>query len=67
MEEVYKVKPLSMGWCLDCHRNPEQHLRPVEFVTTLDWVPEKDQLTLGAELRQIHNINPPQDCNACHR
>ncbi len=67
MEEVYKVKPLSMGWCLDCHRNPEEHLRPVEFVTAMDWVPEKDQLKLGAELRQIHNINPPQDCNACHR
>ena len=67
MEEVYKAEPLSMGWCLDCHRNPEQHLRPVEFVTTLDWVPDKDQLALGAELREIYNINPPQDCNACHR
>jgi hypothetical protein len=67
MEVVYKVETLSMGWCLDCHRNPEQHLRPVEFVTQLDWVPEKDQLALGAELREINNINPPQDCNTCHR
>ncbi len=33
MEVVYQAEPLSMGWCLDCHRNPERHLRPVEFVT----------------------------------
>lgn len=67
MEVVFKDQPLSMGWCLDCHRNPEQHLRPVGFVTQLDWVPEKDQLALGAELREINDINPPQDCNTCHR
>ncbi len=67
MEVVYKAEPLSMGWCLDCHRNPEQHLRPVEFVTQLDWVPEKDQLALGTELREINDIDPPQDCNTCHR
>ena len=67
MEVVYKAEPLSMGWCLECHRNPERHLRPVEFVTQLDWVPEKDQLALGAELRERYDINPPEDCNTCHR
>ena len=29
MEEVFQQEPLSMGWCLDCHRNPAEHLRPV--------------------------------------
>ncbi len=28
MEQVYQAKPLSMAWCLDCHRNPDPHLRP---------------------------------------
>ncbi len=37
MEVVYQAKDQSMAWCLDCHRNPEQHLRPTEFVTKLDW------------------------------
>jgi hypothetical protein len=67
MEVVYQVEPLSMGWCLDCHRNPERHLRPVEFVTTLDWVPEEDQLVLGQRIREQNNINPRVDCNTCHR
>ncbi len=35
MEKVYQHEPLSMGWCLDCHRNPEPNLRPVEEVTNM--------------------------------
>ena len=30
MERVYQAKPLSMGWCLECHRDPGPHLRPEE-------------------------------------
>jgi len=67
MEVVYQAEPLSMGWCLECHRNPERHLRPQEYVTKLDWVPEEDQEVLGAKLAEMHGINPPVDCNACHR
>lgn len=67
MEVVTQVESLSMGWCLECHRNPEPHLRPLEYVTRLDWVPTEDQLVLGRRLREENNINPPQDCNTCHR
>ena len=67
MEVVFQAEALSMGWCLKCHRSPEQHLRPVEFVTQLDWVPEEDQLAMGSRLRETNNINPPTDCNTCHR
>ena len=28
MEVVEQVEALSMGWCLDCHRDPDPHLRP---------------------------------------
>ena len=31
MEVVEQVAPLTMGWCLDCHRNPDPNLRPREF------------------------------------
>ncbi len=67
MEVVYQVEPLNMGWCLDCHRNPEPHLRPVEFVTQLDWKAEGDPVELGARLRAERNINPKVDCSTCHR
>lgn len=39
MEVVYHAKPHSMGWCLECHRAPENHLRPLDQVTNLDWEP----------------------------
>jgi hypothetical protein len=67
MEVVWQVEPLSMGWCLDCHRNPEPHLRPVEHVTDLDWEPDVDPEILGARLREERNINPNVDCSTCHR
>lgn len=37
MPEVYHAKSLSMGFCLDCHRAPEKHLRPLEEVFNLDY------------------------------
>jgi hypothetical protein len=40
MEVVYHKNSLSMGWCLDCHRSPENFLRPPEEVFNLDWKPE---------------------------
>ncbi|MCA8961268.1 MAG: cytochrome c3 family protein [Planctomycetes bacterium] len=35
MEEVYQVAPLSMGWCLECHRNPAPRLRPLDKITDM--------------------------------
>ena len=67
MEQVTQVKTLRMGWCLDCHRNPEPHLRPKELVTDLDWEPGEDPVQLGRRLREELNINPSTSCSTCHR
>jgi hypothetical protein len=37
MDVVYQAEPLSMSWCLDCHRNPEPNLRPHDQVTNMAW------------------------------
>ncbi|MBK97384.1 MAG: cytochrome C [Balneola sp.] len=65
MEVVYQAEPLSMSWCMDCHRNPEQYLRPIEEVTTMGYKAE-NQLLLGAELVKKNNVSPPQYCQGCH-
>jgi hypothetical protein len=44
MEVVTQVESLSMKWCLDCHRDPARNVRPVEFVTALDWNPTAAEL-----------------------
>ena len=36
-EGVWQQQPLSMGWCLDCHRDPSKNLRPADQVTNLMW------------------------------
>lgn len=67
MVEVHQEKPLSMAWCVECHRAPEAHLRPPAEVTNMRWQPPEDQLAFGMKLREQANINPPTDCSTCHR
>lgn len=67
MEEVMQVKPLSMGWCLDCHRNPEQALRPLSDVTKMNWTPPENQAEFAARVIKEKKIAPPVDCSGCHR
>jgi len=67
MVEVYQAKPLSMSWCLDCHRNPEPNLRPPSEVTNMNWVAPGDPVEYGKKLAEQNNIDPPTDCSTCHR
>ncbi|MFN3198916.1 MAG: cytochrome c3 family protein [Bradymonadia bacterium] len=68
MIEVRQDQPLNMGWCLECHRAPENHLRPPEMVTVMGYEPEGgDQLAVGTKLKEENNINPPLHCSGCHR
>ncbi len=68
METVYQTEGLTMMWCLDCHRSPEEHLRPIDKVTVMGYEPVGgDQAKAGAALRKKNDINPPTDCSTCHR
>lgn len=67
MVEVKQVQPLTMTWCLECHRNAAPNLRPAELVTKLDWKPERDPVEIGKEIMAAKKINPPTNCSGCHR
>jgi hypothetical protein len=67
MPHVYQSQTLSMGWCLDCHRNPDGHLRPREEVTNMNWKATGDQAAEGKKLREQFKIAPPTHCSGCHR
>lgn len=66
MEEVYQFAPLSMGWCIDCHRAPEQHLRPLDQITNMAWAPE-NQLEVGLAVKAELGIAARESCSTCHR
>ena len=67
MERVEQVKELSMGWCLNCHRNPDPNLRPVSEITNMDYQPPKNQKELAEKIKKEKHLNPRQQCSACHR
>jgi hypothetical protein len=68
MTRVTHEKPLSMSWCLDCHRAPAPALRPLDQITNLGWSPEDvDREALGEKLKKAWKVQPPESCGACHR
>lgn len=67
MEVVQQKEPLSMGWCLDCHRNPDQNLRPLSEITNMKWQPPANQVEFAQQAKAELNTNPPENCSGCHR
>jgi hypothetical protein len=54
MSQTRQAESLRMAWCLECHRRPEEHVRPREFVFDLAWEPPRDAeslRSLSEELR----------------
>ncbi len=67
--EVEQAAPLTMSWCVDCHRNPAPTLRPLEAVTTQGYVPpggDRD-IELAAVLMKRYQIHSLANCTTCHR
>jgi hypothetical protein len=67
MAEVRQEASLTMGWCVDCHRNPAPHLRPVEAVTAMGWSPPASGDSLGAALAARYHVRRLTNCTTCHR
>lgn len=71
MEIVRQDQPISMAWCLDCHRNPEPNLRPVSEITNMAWErpegvdPEEYAASLVEDGQRY--VLPPENCGGCHR
>jgi hypothetical protein len=69
MPLMRQAAPLTMGWCLDCHRDPAPYLRSAGSVFDPDWTATADQSEQGRTLL-AHNhidVNHLTDCSVCHR
>lgn len=70
MAAIYQESPLTMGWCLDCHRNPGPNLRPVEFMTSMTWAPPTDAAQREAQIAELtkrYDVHARVSCETCHR
>lgn len=68
MPLIQQTAPLTMKWCIDCHRDPAPHLRPPEAVFAMGWSPPEGQRgALAAELAQFYGVVSRTSCSECHR
>ncbi|HZF02329.1 MAG TPA: cytochrome c3 family protein [Methylomirabilota bacterium] len=74
MDEVRHAKSFSMSFCLNCHRAPAEHIRPVDKVTDLGWTWSTNgveaahlQTVEGKKLVEHMRVESLQSCSACHR
>lgn len=69
MALAYPEHTFHMQWCLHCHRNPEQFIRPKEHIFTMGWKPDEPRRQLGRRLVEHYDIAVKQldDCTICHR
>jgi len=64
MDRIMQVEDLSMGWCIDCHRNTEVQFFDNEFYTLYEDMHKK--LESGEISRITVNTIGGNDCQKCH-
>jgi cytochrome c7-like protein len=67
MPLTWQAQPLTMEWCIDCHRNPKLQVRPKEEVFNMEYTPPPDQEALGRRLVREYHIRSLTSCSTCHR
>ncbi|HEY4219418.1 MAG TPA: cytochrome c3 family protein [Gemmatimonadaceae bacterium] len=63
--DVTQAAPLTMGWCVSCHRDPAPHLRPLDAITTQGYQPAPG--TSGTALMAAYHVRRLTNCTTCHR
>jgi hypothetical protein len=65
MALTYQAMPLTMSWCLSCHRDPSKFVRPRSEVFNMSYV-AKDQDVLGPKLVKEYGVKSMTACSTCH-
>ena len=69
---VRQSEPLSMGWCLECHRAPENHLidttqmKVTDLMSVERQLMSDDQKSSGLRLAEEQRLEPAVGCGTCH-
>ena len=70
MPLVRQEAPLTMAWCVNCHRNPGPNLRPRDQVFNMKWERPAGDPDMGARLIREYKIGSAEQltsCSTCHR
>jgi hypothetical protein len=70
MPLVYQEASLQMSWCLNCHRHPDQYIRPKSEVFNMAYERPSDDPGLGERLvkeYKIADVRQLTGYSTCHR
>ncbi len=70
MPAVYQENTLQMEWCLACHRNPENFIRPKSEIYNMKWQDGDLDTAERAKLKADYKIRSREmmtSCSTCHR
>ena len=67
MPLTWRANSLLMGWCLDCHRSPEDYVRPRDQVFNVNYQPPSNQHDMGRILVRDYKIRSLTNCTTRHR
>jgi hypothetical protein len=70
MPLIFQASPLTMQWCLDCHRNPQANLRRKEEIFNMNWAAPANQEEVGKKLAADYKLRSTAEltsCSTCHR
>lgn len=70
MALTWQAAPLTMEWCLDCHRSVSEHIRPRDQVFSMTYTHPPNQAEVGAQLMKEYGIRSSAElisCEICHR
>jgi cytochrome c peroxidase len=66
MPLMSQTASLQMEWCLDCHRRPEQYVRPRSDVFSVTYRTPANQVEVGRQLVADYGIQKLTSCSTCH-
>ena len=71
MPLVWKDKPFFMQWCLECHRDPSQFVRPKDKIFDMAFDPTSQSQEVRDQLVKEYGIDHKDlrmtNCSICHR
>jgi hypothetical protein len=67
MPLMFQKNSLQMEWCINCHRNPENYVRPRSEIFTMGYQPAEPQSVIGPRLVKQYAIKGNTSCSTCHR
>ena len=61
----------TMGWCLECHKDPARRLRPEEEVFSPEWSPpdhqQREEIAEFLMKKYDVELSRLTECSSCHR